>query len=240
MSFRQLPKDEKRHEIKKFAVKLTLYILGFIILAFGITFAINSNLGISPVNSLPFAISAVTGIRMGICVTAVLIFYMLLQIILLRKEFRLIDFTQILISVIFGLFVDGAIFIMGDFSFPTYAGQLAMLAISITLVAFGLPLYLDTNLMRMPIEALTFAIVKKLQKSSFHQVKVIMDCTLVLIAAALTYFVLGEVVGVREGTVLSAIFIGKLIPFNRKILIWILRKLGVYELIYNLHQNLAL
>jgi len=232
MSHEQFEQQEKAYKIKQFTVKLTLYILGFIVLAFGITFAINSNLGISPVNSFPFAISAVTGIRMGICVTSVLLFYMMLQIILLRKEFRLIDFTQILIAIIFGLFVDGAIFIMGDFSFPTYAGQFAMLVISIGLVAFGLPLYLDTNLMRMPIEALTFAIVRKLKKSSFHQVKVIMDCTLVIMAAVLTFFALGEVVGVREGTVLSAIFIGKLIPFNRKILIWILRKLGIYEMIY--------
>jgi uncharacterized membrane protein YczE len=202
-------------------------------LAFGITFAINSNLGISPVNSLPFAISAVLGVRMGICVTAVLLFYMLLQIVLLRKEFKWINLTQIIIAIIFGLFVDGAIFVMGDFSFPTYAGQFVMLAISIALVAFGLPLYLDTNLMRMPIEALTYAIVYKLQRSSFHQIKVILDCILVLISVALTLSVLGEVVGVREGTVLSAIFVGKLIPFNRKILMWILRKLGLYEMIYS-------
>ena len=232
MNTEQLTQDEKSYKRKQFAVQLVLYILGFIVLAFGITFAINSNLGISPVNSFPFAISAVSGVRMGICVTTVLIFYMLLQIILLRREFKWINLTQIIIAIIFGLFVDGAIFIMGDFSFPTYAGQLAMLAISIALVAFGLPLYLDTNLMRMPIEALTYTIVYKLQRSSFHQVKVIMDCTLVLISVILTLSVLGEVVGVREGTVLSAIFIGKLIPFNRKILMWILRKLGLYEMIY--------
>ncbi len=58
-------------------------------------------------------------------------FYILVQILLLRKKFRPIDLTQLVFSTIFGRFVDVAKKVVGDFAIPTYPGQLVMLAISI-------------------------------------------------------------------------------------------------------------
>lgn len=46
------------------------YILGLFFLSLGVTFSINSQLGISPVNSLPYVISLITGQEMGIVLIA--------------------------------------------------------------------------------------------------------------------------------------------------------------------------
>ena len=80
-------------------------------------------------------------------------------------------------------------------------------------------------MINMPGEALTIAITKKIPNSVFHKVRIIQDSSLVVIAAALSLIVLGGLYGIREGTVLSAILIGKLIPYAnrlwRPVLLWI-------------------
>ena len=46
---------------RQFIYRVLIYVLGLVFLAFSVAFAINSDLGISPVNSLPYAISLVSG-----------------------------------------------------------------------------------------------------------------------------------------------------------------------------------
>jgi uncharacterized membrane protein YczE len=224
-------KDETTEKRKRLALQLVLYVVGLILLAFGITFTINSNLGITPVSSLPFAISIVTGIRMGICVTAVFTSFIALQIIILRKEFRWINLTQILVAVGLGMFVDFARFVVGDFSIPTYAGQFALLTLGIVTFTFGIVVYLDARLILVPVEGLIDAIVQKAD-TPFHRVKIIMDCTFVALAIAISLIFLQEIQGVREGTVISAVVVGKLMPYFRTFLNMTLRKMKLYDLLY--------
>ena len=213
---------------KNLAARVAVYIMGLLILAFGVVFAINSDLGISPVNSLPFAVSITSGIGMGISVTAFFLLCLLAQVVLLRRDFKLINLTQIIYSFIFGYFVEFARFVKGNFAFPTYFGQLAMLAISLLLIPIGLSMYLEAKLVPMPSEGLVIAITQKLPKMTFARIKVIFDCVLVALAILLTLIVLGNVQGVREGTVISAIFIGKLMPPARRVISHILGNMGFY------------
>ena len=217
---------------KRLVAQVSVYIVGLFILAFGAVVSINSNLGISPVNALPFAVHLASGVGRGISVTVFFATCIGLQILLLRKEFKWINLTQILFSSIFGYFVDLSTLILGDFTIPTYAGQLAMLAISMVLIAIGLTLYLEAKLITLPSEGLVLAIVQKVKGAKFHRVKIAMDCTLVLLAASVTaIFLANPFAAVREGTVLSAIFIGMLIPYTRKVLTKILTWIGVYKII---------
>ncbi|MCL2852825.1 MAG: DUF6198 family protein [Defluviitaleaceae bacterium] len=214
---------------KRLAARIAVYILGLLTLAFGVVFAINSDLGVSPVNALPFAVSTVFGIRMGISLTSLFLFFLVAQIVLLRKEFKWINLTQIIYSFIFGYFVDFAIFVKGDFSLPTYAGQLTWLAISLILIPTGLSMYLEAKLVPMPSEGIVMVITQKLKNTTFARIKVIFDCVLVTCAILLTVIALGGISGIREGTVISAIFIGKLMPYTRKAIAYVLGKMGFYE-----------
>ena len=220
-------------KIKKLAFQVAIYCVGLFILAIGVAFAINSDLGISPVNSVPFAAHLASGINIGLSVTLFFLLLIGLQIILLKRDFKLIDLTQIVFSTIFGYFVNLAVFIVGDFAIPTYAGQLAMLAISIVLIASGVSMYLEAKLISLPAEGIILAIIKKYPLYTFSRVKVIFDCVLVAIAVAITLIFMGGIYGTREGTVLSAIFLGKAIPYARKAVIWALDKIRFYDLLNN-------
>ena len=208
----------------KWIARVIIYTIGLLILAFGVAFSVNSNLGVSPVNSLPYVISLVVEKKLGTCVTVVFISYILLQILILRKDFQWFNLAQILCSTLFGKFVDFAKMVVGDFAIPTYAGRLTMLAISIVLIAIGISMYMGVKLINMPMEGLTAAIASKLSNAKFHNVKVAVDCVAVGTGIILSFVFLGGLFGIREGTIISAMAIGKVIPYVNKVTLPMIQK----------------
>ena len=198
----------------RLAVRLGIYCLGLLILAFGIALSVNSNLGVSPVSSLPFVVSQIAGISLGTCTILIYALYILLQMLISRK-FQPTLLLQLVFSTIFGYFVDGAKWILGDFCLPTYFGQLAMLAASILLIGFSLVLYIDVKLAPMPAEGLV-GCISAINGRPFSQMKTAVDCTSVLVAAVLSIIFLGKLSGIREGTILTALLAGKMMGILRK------------------------
>ena len=205
----------KKSTPAQFVMRILIYCLALLIIAFGVAISINSNLGVSPVNSLPYVVSQIIGVPMGTCVTVIFCFYILLQVLILRKDFQLIQLLQIVFSTIFGYFVDFAKWVVGDFAIPTYFGQLAMLAISIVLIALGVLLYMDVQLVPLPMEGLSSSIAKKLKKP-FPTMKTIVDCVVVGVGVVLSLVFLGKLDGIREGTIITAIVTGKVIAILKK------------------------
>ena len=198
--------------------KVAVYAVGLLFMAFGVAFSVNSGLGVSPVNSLPYVVSLVLGVDMGSCVIGVFSFYVLVQILIYRRDFKWINLTQILFSTLFGYFVDFAKAVVGDFALPTYPGQLIMLAVSMVFVALGVCLYMEAGLVNMPMEGMTNAIAERIVKKPFHDVKVAVDCLAVAAAILLSFVGLGGLEGIREGTLLCALLVGKMMKPMQKVL----------------------
>lgn len=219
-------KIEARHSNKKLPLRVLLYIAGLFLLAMGVAVSVNSNLGVSPVTSLPYVISLITGTDIGIWIIVVFSGFLLLQI-LLRREFLWSNLLQLLFSVISGYLMDFASFLLGDFALPGYAGRMIMLFVSMVLIAAGVSLYVGTNLINMPMEGLTLAVRDKiLKKLPFNEVKVITDSTVVALSVLFSFFFLSRLAGVREGTILSAILIGKIMKPVQKIFRPLLEKIS--------------
>ncbi len=195
--------------------KVFVYSLGLLSLAVGVTFSIKSQLGISPVNSVPYIISLITGIEQGNVIIGVFSIFILFQIVLLRKKFKLINLLQIIFSILFGYFVTFTNSILVFESPESYLAKLALLFISMVFVAIGVILYLRAEILPMPAEGCMLAI-QTITKKEFHIIKSFFDVSLVVTAAVLSLMFLGGFIGVREGTVISAIGIGKIIGFMEK------------------------
>ena len=205
----------KKSSLVRYPVRALVYCLGLFSLAMGVAVSVNSDLGVSPVNSLPYVISRIVGAQLGSCVTVVFCSYIVLQMLILRRDFQPVNLLQILFSTIFGYFVDFAKVLVGDFAIPTYFGKLAMLAMSIVLIALGILLYMEADLVPMPMEGLTACLAKKLGKP-FPTMKTIVDCVVVGTGLVLCFLVLGGLDGIREGTVITAMVTGKIISLMRK------------------------
>ena len=214
----------KKSSVPQWFLRVALYCLALFFLALGVAFSANSNLGISPVNSLPYVISDIVHKEPGTCVIVVFCCYILIQILILRKEFHPIQLCQIIFSTIFGYFVNFAKWLVGDFTLPGgYIGRLVLLMLSIIVVALGVFLYLEVELVPMPMEGMTMAFAKKLNKP-FPTVKTVVDTVVVLLGIILTIIFLHKIpfvhegVRIREGTIIAALITGKIVGVIKSML----------------------
>lgn len=70
-------------------VRFLVYVTGFLIMTLGIAMSVKSNLGVSPVSSIPYTMTCVWGIEMGKATILFHVGLVLLQIILLRRAFHI-------------------------------------------------------------------------------------------------------------------------------------------------------
>ncbi len=191
--------------------RVFFYIFGLTLVAFGVGLAIRSGLGISPVSSLPFAVSEATGLRLGLCVTGVYCVYVLVQLALLRREFKPILLLEVVFATIYGYLVDFAKWAVSGIPTPNYLVRLLLLCTAILLFGFGLVLYLTADLVPMPMEGMLLAIEKKQSRLKYHQLKIAGDVIGVGLAALILFVGTGTLNGLREGTLLMAIFSGPVV-----------------------------
>lgn len=201
--------------MKKTAKRLLLYVSGILILATGVNISKAAQLGISPVSAIPYAIELIWNIELG---KATLMFYVLLitiQIILLRKDYKPIQILQLVCTFLFGYFLtytgkDYLLFWLPEASL--YITKLAYLFVSIIVIGTGISLYQIANYISLPSEGLLNVIVELSKgRLKFSNVKVACDSGMVLVSALLSLIFLGEFKSVREGTVIAALLIGKVV-----------------------------
>ena len=72
--------------MKNLKVRLPMYFIGLFVMTIGIALSVKSNLGVSPVSSIPYTITCVWGIEMGKATILFHIVLVLIQILLLRKN----------------------------------------------------------------------------------------------------------------------------------------------------------
>jgi len=198
--------------------RLIAFILGQFILALAVSISVKSNLGISPVNSIPYVISLISGIEQGLVTTAVFCIFILLQVVILRKDFRKMDLCQVFCASLFGYFVTVTNRLLSSIPSPeSYLVRIAFLLTSILLIAIGILTYLSAELISQPAEGLCLAISSK-WGWEYHKVKVAFDCTLVTIAATLALVFEGKFVGVREGTLVTMVGVGWTIGVIKKLM----------------------
>lgn len=191
--------------------KLILYIVGLFIVALGIAFSVKSNLGVSPVSSVPFVLSRIMGLSLGTATIIIYIICMALQAAILRRDYRPIDLFQIVVSFLFGYFTDAAVFLTSFLPVTEhYIVRFVYLAIGISCVALGVLFYLTTSLVSLPTDGTVQAIAFK-GKFKLHKVKIAYDCIFTAISLVLSLSVLHGIQGLGLGTVIASFGVGKML-----------------------------
>ena len=198
-----------------FIRRVVLSLLGNFVLAFGVAIAVKADLGITPVNSIAFVLSKIFPIDHGLLTGVIYAGYVLIQLAILRREFRLYNLLQAGVGLLFG----GVVFICNHIlAFPTpefYPIRLLFLLAGVIIIGLGIMLYLRADLLPQPAEGLILAIQKK-SGWKLHNIKVIFDCSVVVIAAAISLIIIKKIIGIREGTLIAMLGIGKCMGFFTK------------------------
>jgi len=195
-----------------FIRRAALCLLGNFVLAFGVAMAVKADLGITPVNSIAFVLSKVLFLDHGLMTGAIYACYVLIQLAILRSEFRINNLLQAGAALMFGWFVFLCNHILA-FQVPEfYPVRLLFLLAGVSIIGLGIMLYLRANILPQPAEGLILAIQKK-TGWKLHNIKVVFDSSVVVIAAVISFIIIKRIVGIREGTLISMIGIGKCLGF---------------------------
>ena len=191
--------------------RILVYCAGLFIMSMGVSLSVLSDLGVSPMNSVPYVLSEIiTSISMGTFTTALFCSYIAIQAILLGRKFRPVILLQILSSFIFGWFVDLPNFLTGlVLTAPSsYIMRIVFLVISMACVGFGIFLYVSPRLPPLPGEGVMQVVSEKF-RIPLHWAKMGFDAAVTTIALILSVVFFHGLHGVREGTILSAFGVGK-------------------------------
>lgn len=196
--------------MKKLITRFAVYFTGLFLLSIAIAFAIKSQSGVSPVSSVPYVFSQITGLSVGTMTFLVYLLYVVLQIIILKKDFPKKYYLQFLFSSVFGAFTDFSLYLIRNLPMPNYFVQLIYLGISIILMAISVFLIITADIVPNAPDGLCVAISRK-KNMEFSAVKIRFDITCVIVSGTIALLAFGNLSQLREGTILSAVFVGRTI-----------------------------
>ena len=197
--------------------RYVIYLISLFIISLGAAISIKANLGTAPLICIPYVSSVISNLSVGTVSFIFSIILIALQVLILRGDFEKRQYLQIVMGTIFSAFIDIALMLVSFLNPQNYISQVALLLISCIVVAFGVLLEIQTEVVYLPPDGLIVAISTVLKKE-FGKVKPYIDTSFVIIAALLSVVFLGYLIGVREGTIISALIIGPIVRVLKKYL----------------------
>ena len=190
-----------------FPVRCVVLVLGMCLAALGIALITNADMGTTPITSLPLAVNAVYPLSVGTYTVLLNALFVLLEKFILGPHFSRANVLQLPPVFLFGFFIDMWMHLSGSILLLPYAERLCILAAGIVVLAFGILLQVACNLVVQPGEGIVLALAFRTRRN-FGNLKVMVDAGMVASAALLGLICLGHIVGIREGTLLSACLTG--------------------------------
>lgn len=200
-----------------FFQKLTLQLIGLFLMTLGVAFSVKADLGTTPIASVPYVISLITPLSMGLLTFLMQVLFTLIQIAILRRQFKKIELIQIPVALIFGYFTDVALSVVSSIEPSNYAMQWLFCLIGLVIVAFGTFLCVQSTF-PIPAGGGLVKVLAHVTNIDFGRMKIVFDVTLVIISASIALISFGELKSVREGTIVSALLVGVCIRFFTKYL----------------------
>ncbi len=208
--------ETENHMKKRTSIRIVYYFAGMIIMALGIGISVKSDLGVSPVSSIPYTMTCVFGIEMG---RATIIFHcalVLLQLIILRKNFKLKNLLQVPVGFLFGYLTTLSNYIMSFFPSPDNFGiRLAMMITSAFLIAAGVFFYVPADLIPLAGEGFMLAVSEK-TGFKFSNVKLVFDSSMVIMSLIACLIFIHSMGSVGIGTIIAAVLVGLIVKLFTK------------------------
>ena len=189
-------------------IKRYIFLLaGLFVNGLGVSFITKAGLGTSPITSIPYTLSLGFTPTVGMFTLVFNIFLVILQVILLRRNFQLQNLLQLPIIALFSFFIDLTMSLLGFMQPETYAMKVVSLIVGCLILGFGVFMEMVANVAMLPGEA-TVRAVSDVFSTDFGKTKIAFDSSMTVIAAILSFIMFRHLDGVREGTIVAAILVG--------------------------------
>ncbi len=194
--------------------RIVIYICGIFLLALGGVLAIKSNLGASPISSLPLSISKVSRISLGTAAAILFTIYVGIQILILKRDFKKIQLLQIVFAILFGQIMNFFNLII-NININNLYIRIFICILSFFITAFGVVCTITANIVPVAPDGLVQVISKK-AKIDFGKAKIYFDCIVVVLSVSILLVNSKGLDGLGIGTILSALLVGRIVAYINK------------------------
>ena len=196
--------------------KIIRTVIGIVLIYGAVAFAMKAGLGVLPVDAAIASIADVLNVKVG---TISILFhgsFFLGQIAIERKNFRKIEFFQVLYITLGGTVLNFFLYtVLKNVTFTFYPIRLLVTLGAFMTAAFGCTLVNETHLMRTPMEGCIQLIADRIGAVN-GKLRQKIDIGLVIISLALT-LIFGTAWTLREGTVIAALIFGPAMDLVKKV-----------------------
>lgn len=194
--------------IKRYSV----FLFGIFCNALGVALITKSALGTGPTTVIPYVASLGLPLSFGTFTFLFNVLLLLLQALLLRRDFKLYQLLQIPVSFLFAFFIDVAMAMFSGLHAQNYMIALLFVLLGCVFRAFGVSCQVVADVVMLSSEALVKA-VSILTRKEFSVLKLINDTLMTLTGVALSYVLLGHLEGAREATIITSFLVGPISHF---------------------------
>ncbi|WP_455648957.1 YczE/YyaS/YitT family protein [Enterocloster citroniae] len=198
---------------KTAAKRAVIYLFGIVMVSLGIILCKKSNLGISPISSIPYVLEETMPFTFG---TLTMMFHManiILQMIVVRRIWDIKILLQVPVAFLFGQVIDFLQrVVVFDETIVVYQG--AALLLSIIFTALGMVCMINMNLVQNPPDGFVRQLSRKIHVE-LGTVKIYYDISCVVISAALGLLCLHRVKGFGIATLASAVCVGRAVTWMK-------------------------
>ncbi len=184
-----------------------IFTVGLFINSLGVSMITKADLGTSPISSIPYVLSLHYPLSLGQFTIIFSIFLIILQLIILRKNFKLEHVLQIPVSIVFGYFIDFSMIMLSFVHPASYIAKVIYLLLGCGVLGIGVYMEVLADVVMLPGESFVRAVVFT-WKIEFGITKVAFDVSMTVIAALMSFVLMGRLAGVREGTIIAALLVG--------------------------------
>lgn len=212
---------------KDILIRYAIATLGLILVAIGVALSLKSNLGTAPVSCPPAVLNLRWGaISVGTFTWMMHLVFILSQIIILGRKFKLRFLMQIPAAFVFGYLCDAAIWLCQGIVVSNYLTQMALCIATVVITAIGIRLEIIGNAWMLAGEKTT-AVISEVTEWKFSNVKIGFDIALVILSMAFSWIVFRNIFGhdshtvIREGTLILAILTGLCMKLTDPVVDWL-------------------
>ena len=187
--------------------RYVFFIVGLFVNSMGVALITKGNLGTSPISSIPYTLSIGFTPTLGMFTLYFSLLLIVLQLVILRKNFPREFWLQIPVSLGFSYFIDLSMALL-SFLYPQgYPVKAVILLLGCLVLGVGVFMEMAANVVMLPGEC-TVKAISTTWHTDFGKTKIAMDVTMAATAAVLGLVLYQELTGVREGTFISALLVG--------------------------------
>ena len=183
--------------------------IGLVFVALGVALSIISNLGTAPLSCPSYVLNLRwPALSVGTFTLLVNTSMILIQIALLRKNFKVKHLTQVVASAVFGYLIDACLWLLVWLHPAGFFARLGLTLLAALVTAFGVSIEVAADAWMLSAE-MTVAAFCQVFRKAFSPVKVVMDSLMVVIAALLCVLFFGNLFGAGAFTNLGDVLLAR-------------------------------